>query len=182
MFKILAYKFKILILNITLILRLEGITLATWNSGSEEVSLCVSHFKFWALRVDLEHVGVKFWPLELNFEPLRVHFLAIKESFGPIGVDFALLGVEFWPLRVNHHGLGGVDFWTPGNRFLAAESLFWASKSLLIVEFRSHGVDFNHCGIDLGTLEVVIRSEAIDYRPLRSGSKFSIHKVNLGLL
>ena len=34
----------------------------------------------------------------------------------------------------------------------------------------------------VGTLEVVIRSQEIDCRHLRSGSKFSTHKVNFGPL
>ena len=34
----------------------------------------------------------------------------------------------------------------------------------------------------VGTLEVVIRSQEIDCRPLRSGSKFSTHKVDFGPL
>ena len=46
--------------TITLTLRLDGITDAMWDSESEEVSLCVSHFKFWTLRVDFGHVGVNF--------------------------------------------------------------------------------------------------------------------------
>ena len=32
----------------------------------------------------------------------------------------------------------------------------------------------------MGTLEVVIRSQGIDFRPLRSGSRFFAHKVNFG--
>ena len=59
------------------------------------------------------------------------------EFVGPVhvGFDFALEDVDFGTLRVNHCGHRGFDFRTPGIRFLAAEGLFRASGSLLIVEF-----------------------------------------------
>ena len=42
----------------------------------------------------------------------------MKVSFGSLWVDFELKKVDFGPLRVNHSWHRGVDFRTPGRRFL----------------------------------------------------------------
>ena len=64
--------------------------------------------------------------------PLGDHFLSVSQFWAYSG-QFCALGVDFGPLRVNYCGHHGVDFWTPGERVFATESLFRASGSLLIV-------------------------------------------------
>ena len=53
-----------------------------------------------------------------------IPFLVMKVSFGSLGVDFEVKNVDFGALRVNHSWHRGVDFRSPGSRFLATEGYF----------------------------------------------------------
>ena len=76
------------------------------------------------MRVDFGHIEVDFLATKTRFWASAISFLVMKVSFGSLGVDFELKNVDFGPLRVNHSWHRGVDFRTPGSRFLVSEGYF----------------------------------------------------------
>ena len=76
------------------------------------------------MRVDFGHIEVDFLATKTRFWASAISFLVMKVSFGSLGVDFELKNVDFGTLRVNYSWHRGVDFWTPGSRFLATEGYF----------------------------------------------------------
>ena len=76
------------------------------------------------MRVDFGHIEVDLLATKTRFWDSAIPFLVMKVSFGSLGVDFELKNFDFGPLRVNHSWHRGVDFRTPGSRFLATEGYF----------------------------------------------------------
>ena len=99
--------------------------------------------------------------IKIYFGPLRFHFLSMQVSFCPLRVNFA------FKMSILGH---------------------WESIIVGIVEsiFGPLGVDFwplsNDRGVELGSLEVVIRFQGIEFRPLGFESRFFTHNVNFGPL